>query len=88
MFTKSFKCLLVAIWASCDFAVSLLYITLVLQACKEVDEKCKSVIVENTQLPLYFSSIEKVEQYFRSIGGITVEEFTHKMKEEYNGNNK
>lgn len=34
------------------------------------------------------SSIEKVEQYFRSIGGITVEEFTHKMKEEYNGNNK
>lgn len=56
---------------------------LFLQACKEVDEKCKSVIVENTQLPLYFSSIEKVEQYFRSIGGIIVEEFTHKMKEEY-----
>lgn len=46
---------------------------LFLQTCKEVDEKCKSIIVENTQFPLYFSSI----------GGITVEESTHKMKEEY-----
>lgn len=36
-------------------------------------KKCKSIIVENPQFPLCFSSI----------GGITVEESTHKMKEEY-----
>ncbi len=56
---------------------------LFLEACKEVDEKSKKHINEDFRTPLSFSSIEEAEQYFRSIGGITVEEFEHKMKEDY-----
>lgn len=54
-----------------------------LEACKEVDEKSKKTLNEDFQAPLSFSTIEEAEQYFRSIGGITIEEFEHKMKEEY-----
>lgn len=56
---------------------------LFLEACKEVDEKCKKHLNESNQMSTSFSSINDAEQYFRSIGGITVEEFEHKMQEEY-----
>lgn len=56
---------------------------LFLEACKEVDENCKKHLNESNQMPTSFSSINEAEQYFRSIGGITVEEHEHKMREEY-----
>ena len=56
---------------------------LFLEACKEVDEKCKKNLNEDVKIPSSFSTINDAEQYFRSIGGITVEEFEHKMREEY-----
>lgn len=34
-------------------------------------------------MPQSFSSIDEAEQYFRSLGGITVEEFVNKMREKY-----
>jgi hypothetical protein len=55
---------------------------LFLEACKEVDN-VKETITEGMNAPMNFSSIEDAEQYYRSIGGITVEEFKNKMKEMY-----
>ncbi|MCF0180261.1 MAG: hypothetical protein HUJ97_08490 [Bacteroidales bacterium] len=56
---------------------------LFLEACKEADEKCKKSLNEDVKIPSSFSTIQDAEQYFRSIGGITVEEFEYKMREEY-----
>lgn len=54
-----------------------------LQACEEVDKKSKNVLCENVDTSLTFESIEEAEQYFRSIGGVTVDEFANNMKEKY-----
>lgn len=55
---------------------------LFLEACNEIDEKCKK-LDEGVQMPSSFSSAKEAEQYFRSIGGITIEEFDNKIKEEF-----
>ena len=53
-----------------------------LEACKEVDN-ANSIITESIVSQLSFSSIEEAEKYFRSLGGVTVEEFKNKVKEMY-----
>ena len=55
---------------------------LFLEACKEVDN-ANSIITESIDSQLSFSSIEEAEKYFRSLGGVTVEEFNNKVKEMY-----
>ena len=55
---------------------------LFLEACKEVDN-ANSIITESIDSQLSFSSIEEAEKYFRSLGGVTVEEFKNKVKEMY-----
>ena len=55
---------------------------LFLEACKEVDN-ANSIITESIDSQLSFSSIEEAEKYFRSLGGVTVEEFKNKEKEMY-----
>ena len=54
---------------------------LFLEACKEVDN-IKEVIEEEIR-PITFSSIAEAEAYYRSIGGVTVEEFKNKIRELY-----
>ena len=54
---------------------------LFLEACKEVDD-VKEVIEEGMK-PTSFSSIAEAEAYYRSIGGITVEEFKNKVRKMY-----
>ena len=54
---------------------------LFLEACKEVDD-VKEVIEEGME-PTSFSSIAEAEAYYRSIGGITVEEFKNKIRDLY-----
>ena len=54
---------------------------LFLEACKEVDT-VKEVMEERIK-PNHFSSIAEDEAYYRSIGGVTVEEFKNKIKELY-----
>lgn len=54
---------------------------LFLEACKEVDN-LKDVIEEEIR-PMCFSSIAEAEAFYRSIGGITVEEFKNKIRELY-----
>lgn len=54
---------------------------LFLEACKEVDT-VKEVMEERIK-PNHFSSIAEAEAYYRSIGGVTVEEFKNKIKELY-----
>ena len=54
---------------------------LFLEACKEVDN-VKEVIEEGIR-PTTFSSIAEAEAYYRSIGGVTVEEFKNKIRELY-----
>ena len=54
---------------------------LFLEACKEVDD-VKEVIEEGMK-PTSFSSIAEAEAYYRSIGGITVEEFKNKIRDLY-----
>lgn len=56
---------------------------LFLEACKEVDEKYKNNLNEDVHMPSSFSTIEEAEKYFRSVGGITVEEFEQKKREKY-----
>lgn len=54
-----------------------------LEACREVDEKAGRHRGAAMQMPQSFSSIEDAEQYFRSLGGITIEEFEHEMRKIY-----
>lgn len=54
-----------------------------LEACHEVDEKAKKHLNAAMQMPQSFSSIEDAEQYFRSLGGITIEEFEQEMRKMY-----
>ena len=54
---------------------------LFLEACKEVDD-VKEVIEEGIR-PTTFSSIAEAEAYYRSICGVTVEDFKKKIRELY-----
>jgi hypothetical protein len=53
---------------------------LFLKACKEVDNT-PQVIEEGVKTT--FSSIADAEAYYRSIGGVTVDEFRNKIREMY-----
>ena len=57
---------------------------LFLQACNEVDDRCKGKhpIEDDVPLPI-FNSIEEAVKYYCDRGGITIEEFMDKIKNEY-----
>ena len=54
---------------------------LFLEACKEVDNVPQ--VIEEGVIPTTFSSIADAEAYYRSIGGVTVDEFRNKIREMY-----
>jgi len=55
----------------------------------EISEEIKknannSIVKESLEnLPTSFSSMQEAEEFFRKRGGITMEEFENKMREEY-----
>lgn len=48
-----------------------------------MDEKCKTVNKKTVTHSFEFTTIKEAEIYFRQIGGVKIDEFMNKMRDEY-----
>ena len=55
-----------------------------LETCNEIDKRCEEQHHDEKNSPLpHFNAIEDAIKYFRERGGITVEEFQKRVRDEY-----